>query len=247
MAPIRTADDAALVRRARWTLFISVAVTLALYVVPYGYYVAYPLILISTVVHELGHGIAALLVGADFVDFRMWADGSGRALHSMSGGAFARAFVAAGGLCGPAVAAGLFLAAGRDPKWARRCLGAFGLFLAVCLVLWVRGSFGMLFVGALAAACIALAVIASDQIGQLGLVFLAVQLALSVYSRSDYLFTRVAETATGPMPSDVQQMADALAAPYWFWGGLCAAFSAAVLLIGGWTLVRGAHGRRAGR
>ena len=62
------------------------------------------------------------------------------------------------------------------------------------------------------------------------LVFLAVQLALSVFSRSDYLFTSVARTGAGPMPSDVAQMASALFLPFWFWGAACGALSLAVLL-----------------
>ena len=56
-----SAADVALVRRARITLLLSVVVTIALYAVPYGWYAAYPLMLISTVVHEMGHGIAALM------------------------------------------------------------------------------------------------------------------------------------------------------------------------------------------
>ena len=33
----------------------------------------------------------------------------------------------------------------------------------------------------------------------------------------------------------------ALALPYWFWGGLCAAFSGVVLLGGSWYFLRGAR------
>ena len=67
---------------------------------------------------------------------------------------------------------------------------------------------------------------------QLTVVFLAVQLTLSVFSRSDYLFTDVAHTSNGPMPSDVAVMQQALVLPYWFWGGVCALFSVTVLWFG---------------
>jgi membrane-associated phospholipid phosphatase len=63
-------------------------------------------------------------------------------------------------------------------------------------------------------------------------VFLAVQLALSVFSRGDYLFTDVARTGEGTFPSDVANMSSALFLPYWFWGALCGAFSVAVLALG---------------
>ena len=82
-------DEVSLVRRARWTLVISAAVTIALYAIPQGHYVAYPLMLISTVVHEMGHGIASLLVGGDFIDFRMWSNGSGVARHTGVDGVWA--------------------------------------------------------------------------------------------------------------------------------------------------------------
>ena len=44
----------------------------------------------------------------------------------------------------------------------------------------------------------------------------------------DYLFTE----STGVGPSDVDQMADALLLPYWFWGIVCGAISVAVLMMG---------------
>ena len=50
-------------QRARLVLLASVVLTVLLYVVPYGRYVAYPLMLLSTLVHEMGHGVANLVVG----------------------------------------------------------------------------------------------------------------------------------------------------------------------------------------
>jgi membrane-associated phospholipid phosphatase len=73
------------------------------------------------------------------------------------------------------------------------------------------------------------------------LVFLAVQLSLSVFSRGDYLFSEVARTGSGDFPSDVANMADALFLPYWFWGATCGAFSVAVLVVGLWAFLRSAR------
>ncbi|HEY8141910.1 MAG TPA: M50 family metallopeptidase, partial [Kofleriaceae bacterium] len=69
--PVETA------RRARWVFAVSVGVTLLLYLVPFLQVVGRPLIYISTLVHELGHGVGALLVGGDFFKLEMWSDGSG--------------------------------------------------------------------------------------------------------------------------------------------------------------------------
>ncbi len=231
----------ALSTKARWALVVSALVTFALYLIPHGRYVAYPLLLISTLVHELGHGIAAELMGGDFLRFEMFSNGSGVAIsRGVSSGA-AQAFVAAGGLCGPAVAAALMIGLAPRPKWARYVLGGFGAMLALSVILVVRNGFGMAFTGILAALCLLIAVKGRANWAQNTLLFLAVQLALSVYSRGDYLFMKTAETSVGAMPSDSQNMALAMGGSYWFWGAMCATFSAAMLAAGAYAFWRGTH------
>ncbi|HSS52021.1 MAG TPA: M50 family metallopeptidase, partial [Thermoanaerobaculia bacterium] len=56
---------------------MSAAVTLVLYVVPYGQVLARPLLLLSTLAHEMGHGLTALLLGGRFQRLEMWASGAG--------------------------------------------------------------------------------------------------------------------------------------------------------------------------
>lgn len=238
----RQAEDT-VASRARLTLFLSVAITIALYVIPYGHTVAYPLLLISTLVHELGHGLAAMLVGGNFERFVMWSDGSGTAFSSGSFNGLERAFIAAGGLVGPALGAVFCLVSARRPSTARYCMGAIGFLLLLAEVMVVRNLFGLVFVGVLALVCLSLAFRAGHLV-QLALVFLGVQLALSVYSRSDYLFMAEAQTATGTAPSDAQAIAEAIGiGPYWFWGGLCGVFSLVVLVAGGWYFLRGTRSR----
>lgn len=224
--------------RARQVLLITVAGTLLLYLIPYGGYIAYPLVLLSTLAHEAGHGLAAVLVGADFQSLKVWADGSGVASWSGRVGRLGHAFVAAGGLVGPAVAAAVGFFLGRDPRHARVGLWIVAVALAI-LDLWVvRNLFGFAFVALLAGGLALLAARASVVWVQGATVFLAVQLALSVFSRGDYLFVAVAHTGMGPMPSDVAQMAQALWLPYWFWGALCGLLSLAVVAGGLWGLTR---------
>jgi hypothetical protein len=66
------------------------------------------------------------------------------------------------------------------------------------------------------------------------LVFLAVNLSVSVFTRSDYLFKTQAMTSRGPMPSDVANMAKALWLPYWVWGAVCGVISLLALFAGLW-------------
>jgi hypothetical protein len=224
--------------RSGLVLIVSIAVTVLLYVVPYGHYVAYPLMLVSTLVHELGHGVAGVMVGGHFDSFEMWSNGAGLAHVVGYDGRFARAFVSAGGLCGPAVAAALGFAMARGPRRSKWMLATLGVLLLIADVWIVRSVFGWLFVTLFAAMLLAIAFKASAHFAQTALMFLSVQLSLSVFSRGDYLFTSVAHTGGGTFPSDVANMSDALFLPFWFWGALCGAFSILVLGFGAWIFLR---------
>ncbi len=224
--------------RPRQVLVISIIVTVCLYLIPYGDQIGYPLALLSTLFHELGHGVAALLVGADFEALRLYSDGSGIAVSSGNVGNLARATISAGGLIGPALASGLFLLLARRPPISRFGIFGLGAVLMVAEILVVDNIFGLVFVGTVAMIFIAIAVLGSSQIAQLTTVFVAVQLALSVYSSRDYLFTQYAQTAEGTNPSDVENMAQALILPYWFWGGFCGVLSFAILLMCSWHFLR---------
>ncbi len=219
-------------------LMVSLVLTALLYAIPWGRFLAYPPMLISTLAHEMGHGVAALLVGGSFHRFEMWSDGSGVAVWSGEFGRLGRALVAAGGLVGPALVAAVAFAAGRRERVARSCLVVFIAVLVLALLLVVRNPFGLAFVSLLVLVGGLVVLRGGGELAQLLLVFLAVQLALSVFSRGDYLFTPVAVTAAGTLPSDVGQIAAALWLPFWFWGGLCGAVSVAVLAFGLWIFWR---------
>jgi hypothetical protein len=216
-------------RRARQALLWSVGLTIALYIVPFGQLLAYPLMLLSTLFHELGHGLAALAVGGSFESLAIFADGSGVARHAGGSGPVGNAIVAAGGLVGPAIVAAIGLVAARSAKGARGFLGALGVALGLVVALAIRNPFGVVFTSAVAVALVAIAWRTQPATAQLALVFVSTQLALSVFSRGDYLFTAVAHTGAGTMPSDTALIASALGGTYWLWGLACGAFSVAVL------------------
>ena len=228
-------------KQAAIVLVGSVAITLAMFLIPspqYTWWLLAPFRWLHIYVHEYGHGIAALITGGQFDQFEMYShSGLAHVRHSESG--LVSAFVSAGGLCGPAVVGGVFLAMGRKVKLARLALAAFGAFMAISLVLWTRTPFGWGFGGAVALLSLVIAFKAKPALAQMFLVFLGVQLALSVYTGGGYLFVQSAEIQNGfSGPSDTQAMSDALGMPYWFWGASCAAFSVVVLLGGLWAYVR---------
>ncbi|MEM6730530.1 MAG: M50 family metallopeptidase [Myxococcota bacterium] len=227
-------DAAPRTSTARWVVVGAVMLTFVSYQIPYGRYVVYPMMLLSTYAHEMGHGIAAILVGGRFEQFVMYPDGSGAALTATRDG-LARAFTAAGGLIGPPILGALMFASAARIRLARTVLAIFAVAVLLSLGLFVRNLFGWIFLIGVFALCGAVAFRGTALMAQSLLAFIAAQMSASVFSRSDYLFTPVAQTAEGPMPSDVAQIADVLILPYWVWGAACGVFSVAVL-VGGLTL-----------
>ncbi|MEO0815394.1 MAG: M50 family metallopeptidase, partial [Myxococcota bacterium] len=217
--------------RARWIVLIAVVFTVVSYQVPHGYYVVYPMMLLSTYAHEMGHGLAAMLTGGSFESFVMYADGSGAALTRTSSG-LARAITAAGGLVGPALLGAVMFVAASRARFARAVLTGFAALVTISLILVVRNGFGWIFLGVVVAVVFFVARRGSALAAQTVLAFIAAQMSASVFARSDYLFTATARTAQGPMPSDVAQIAEVLLLPYWVWGAVCGAFSVAVLIVG---------------
>ena len=209
------------------------AVVIALNFFNFGWYILYPFALLYTFVHEMGHGISAVLMGGDFVKFEMWSNGSGVATYSGSFSRLADAFVAFGGLIAPAIMAAIFLLFARRPKLSRIGLYiSFGI-CALSIILVVRNLFGIFFVALCGGAAFALAKLPkSDKVPQYSMLVLAMTLCTMVFSRGDYLFTEVAHTTAGDAPSDVACIANDLFLPYWFWGGLIAAISVAILFFG---------------
>ena len=68
--------------------------------VPYGRLVLYPFTLLATWVHEMGHGLTALLCGGKFAQLEIFSNASGLASTAVVPG-FRQALVCAGGLLGP--------------------------------------------------------------------------------------------------------------------------------------------------
>ena len=220
------------VRTGPIALVVSIIFTLVMYYGPTPDFIYRPLMLLSTLAHELGHGLTAALLGAEFDSFKMFEDGSGVAIWRGSVGNIGRAAISAGGLIGPAVVAGILFAAARRPRSAKLMLWFFSVALTILLVLVVRNMFGIVFVSAVAFLTAIAATKGSEAFCQWYCSFIGAQLGLSVFSRSDYLFTDVAQTELGPMPSDVAQMAEALFLPYWFWGACCGMLSVGILIFG---------------
>lgn len=219
-------------KRASTALILSIVLTVVAHFVPYGDYALYPLMLLSTFAHEMGHGLAAILMGGNFVEFRMWSDGSGVASMMLPQTRMAAAFSSIGGLVGPALMAAVLFLVGARARLVQPMLYVMSAAMLLSTIFVVRGAFGVGFSLVYAAIFGALAHYAQSGVQQFSVVFVGTQLGLTVFSRGDYLFMPYAQTAAGQMPSDVMQVSNALIGPYWFWGALIGLFSVGVLYVG---------------
>ena len=113
----------------------------------------------------------------------------------------------------------------------------------LCVAMWVRNPFGIVF---LLATAVALAA-AGRWLGDFGAAFLlhllAAVLCLSWFRDLDYMFSAGAVVAGVGRPSDSAIIAQALWLPFWFWGALVAALSLALLVFGLWIVDRRSRGR----
>lgn len=229
-------------RQAARALAAAISLTAALYVVqpfvPTLGWIAWPLVLLSTIAHELGHGLAALLCGGDFERLLVYPDASGVAVYRGAFGAPTHALVAAMGPLGPPLAALALFAAARSAGSARIALALFAFGLVVAAALWARNAFGIASMLAISVALGLVAWRAGATASQIAAVFVAIQLSLAAFSRADYLFAASADTGAGLMKSDTAQIAAALGLSHWFWGALLALASIAILAAGAWWFLR---------
>jgi hypothetical protein len=91
-------------------------------VVPWLNWLNYPFRLLLTIVHELGHGLAALLTGGGFLRFVIFPNGAGLAYTA---GGWRLAVIPAGYLGVALFGAGLILV-GRNHRWSRIAMGVMG-------------------------------------------------------------------------------------------------------------------------
>ena len=216
----------------RASLFIAAVALAAIWQLPFGRQLLYPLTLLATFAHEMGHGLTALLVGAHFDYLQLNADGSGSAVWRGSPGPFAIAAIAAGGLIGPSLAGVSLLLMARSTKLSRGLLALLAALLLACAAIWARNTFGVLYLLSTAVTLALAARYLPDTLAALLLHLMAATLCLAWFTDLDYMFSAQAVVDGVGFPSDSAVIAQVLGFTYWFWGGLVAALSLGVLALG---------------
>jgi Peptidase M50B-like len=222
----------------RWTELAGLAgLTLALLVlwqIPGVGLVVYPFRLFGTFVHEICHGLAALVTGGDFLRFTVSPNLSGLA---WSAGGW-RWLISSAGYVGSAVFGGVLILLAARGVAARTLLMGLGIVLALLCLLFVRNLFGIATGLGLAVALYLAGARLRPPWSDMVLMVLALQLVLDGFNS---MFTLLRLSAASNVQTDALSMAQATGIPAIIWTLVWAGVSAAMLV---WTL-RAAYRKRA--
>ena len=210
----------------------STLYALVFYILPYSYITLYPLLLLSTLSHELAHGISALLIGCQFNELIIDIDCSGQVLISGNISKLGKAFIAVSGILSPSICSCLCFFLVIFINISRFIMLIFGLLLLYIELIYIRFSYSLFFITLLSLALIYISIKARDWLVQLSIIFAGIQLAISVLAKFDYFFLKYINTSNGLILSDVSKISESLCFPYWFWGFICFILSISIVLLG---------------
>jgi hypothetical protein len=215
-------------------VLLLAVVSLLLSNVPIVGWVFYPFRLLGTFIHELCHGLAAILTGGSFQRFAVQHDRTGIAWYR--GGI--RWIVTSAGYMGCAGVGGLLLLAAASDLNAGEVLFWLGLGLLLTL-LFVRNIFGMLSGLGIAGALLYLGTQLSPEWAETLLLFLAVQVMLNAV-QSLFDLVQISRMRVD-LKTDAQLMREMTGIPAFIWAFLWTLVSIVLLV---WLLTV-AYGPRA--
>ena len=203
-------------------LVLAGLVVVMLPALPFGTYLIYPFVILTTWFHEMGHGLTALMLGQQFQQLMIFANGSGVAQSQIGADAspFTLAAIAAGGPLAPSLVGALLILASAHPRLWRRALWLTVAAIFASVIIWVRSVVGYSVLPLVAATLAVIAWRASPGFTRFTLQFLGVLAAMSMLRDANYLLTERAVIEGQAMLSDTGQIAAELGLPHWFWAGV---------------------------
>jgi hypothetical protein len=187
--------------------------------------VFYPFQLFGVFVHEVCHGVTAILTGGEFRRFSVYRNRSGLAWYC--GGV--RWVVASAGYVGTAIIGGLLIILAASGVVATSALMGLGIGLLVVCLIFARNLFGFAMGLGIAALLIAAGYYLSDQWAELLLLLLAVQTALNAL-HSLFNLVRISQNPADTI-SDAQTMKQLTGIPAPFWAVLWVIIAIAALVL----------------
>lgn len=108
-------------------------------------YIIYPLKIFTVFLHELSHGLAAMITGGKIVSITLDAQQGGLCTYMSSKNWFASAFTASAGYLGSMLWGCLFLIAAIKTGKGKSFNTAIGIMVLIVTILWVRDIFPLAF------------------------------------------------------------------------------------------------------
>ena len=202
--------------------------------VPFGSTLLYPLTLFTTWVHEMGHGMSALICGGSFSHLEIRWNAGGTAWSYAAPG-WPDAIVAAGGLLAPPLLGSIILATVHGPRRARGVLLFLVGALALSVALYVRSAVGIVTMSALAVVFGYVSLVAFRENPERRVWFaqlLAVILSIDTLTRMvSYAF--MGKTSEGKV-SDTAHIAENLGGHHLLWGLAITVLALGMLAFGVW-------------
>jgi hypothetical protein len=221
-------------------VLLPLAAAMVAFVLPWLGPLAYPFRLLTTIVHELGHGLAAMLTGGSFLRFVVFPNGSGLA-YTAGGNPW---LIIPAGYLGAALFGAALIMLGRSPQVSRATLALLGGALSLLtlryalpavfsssvfsgmLTLVAGLGFGALLIG------VAWKLAAAWSLALLNLLAFAV--GLSAIGDLTTLF-RITTTPAGAALSDAHAMAQLSGIPAIFWAVAWVTIAVALLGAAFWA------------
>jgi hypothetical protein len=211
-------------------LLITLAILIGMNI-PYVRHVLYPFEIFSTWIHELCHGVAALMLGGKIYKLEIFPDTSGLAYSGIPNGD-RRGFVAAAGYQGTAIVGFLFLVFRRTKRGPRTGTMIIACTMLLSCILWVRNPFGFLFIFGMGLVLAGLAWwIPSTYIRNI-YIFIAITVCLNAITSIQNLFGSNQMVNGEPSTTDAHTMEEYVGLGYIFWAILWLVL-AIVLTLGG--------------
>lgn len=210
---------------------------------------AYPFVLLTTIFHEVGHGLAALASGGEIVKIVIFADGTGYCEHGGDYGFWQRVMILSAGYLGSSLEGSLLLFLTlRLKKGGRIVLTFLALALFAVSALWVRNPFGFVTTICLAVALAVAAWRLSDSLSELLGIFLCAYVALFAASTISQIARHPFMGVPGGI-TDQDKLAQMTNMPPMLWALIWLAFAVVALIFAIYMGVRrrpSAAGRASG-
>jgi len=214
-------------------LLLAALVFFVLSRIPFGNYIQWPFVIITTFIHEMGHGLTAIILGGELVKVEIYQNASGVAWTRVLPG-WQQAAVAAGGLLAPSIAGSVFILAGRTPRASSLVFIFLSVFILISCLIWVRSFFGLAVLIPVSLIFIWIARRKDSGLDQFFIQFMGVHMLVDTFTRTlPYIFSSTANAGGRENHSDSSAIAEHLVGGHFLWACIIAL---SALFILAWSL-----------